>query len=78
VETVRILDYLRSAPRFRRFSDEKMARIHEHAEEVHLESVVLSASQGGPAHGFEVRLPVDGPCGQEPLASRNLRAGTSM
>jgi hypothetical protein len=77
VETVRILTGLRLAPRFRRFSDEKMARIHEHAEEVALESGVVSASQVGPAHGFDVRLPVDGPCGQEPLASRNLRAGTS-
>ncbi len=77
METVRILDYLRSAPLFRHLSDEKMARIHEHAEEVHLESGVVSACQGGPTDGFEVRLPVDGPGGQEPLASRNLQAETS-
>lgn len=77
METVRILAGLRSAPRFRRFSDEKMARIHEYAEEVALESGVVSACQGGSVHGFEVRLPVDGPCGQELLASRNLRAVAS-
>lgn len=77
MEVVRILAYLRSAPLFRHFSDEKMAWIYERAEEVDLEFGVVSAWQGGTADGFDVRLAVDGPCGQEPLACRNLRAETS-
>ncbi len=77
METLRILADLRSASLFRHLSDEKMAQIHEHAQEVAPERGVVSACQGGPTDGFEVRLPVDGPGGQEPLASRNLQAETS-
>ncbi len=77
METLRILADLRSASLFRHLSDEKMAQIHEHAQEVAPERGVVSACQGGPVDGFEVRLPVDGPCGQVLLASPNLRAGTS-
>jgi hypothetical protein len=77
VETLRILADLPSAALFRRFSDAKMSRIHEHAQEAAPECGVVSACQGGAADGFEVRLPADGRCGQELLASRDLRAGTS-
>ena len=77
METLRILADLPSAALFRRFSDAKMAWIHEHAQEAAPECGVVGACQGGPANGFEVRLPVDGPCGQELLASRDLRAGAS-
>ena len=77
METVRGLDFLRSAPLFRHLSDEKLAWNQEHIEEVNLESGAMIARQGGPADGFEVGLPVDDPGGQEPLASWNLRAETS-
>ena len=77
METVRGLDFLRSAPLFRHLSDEKLAWNQEHIEEVNLESGAMIARQGGPADGFEVRLPADGHCGQELLASRDLRAGAS-
>jgi hypothetical protein len=77
VETLRILAGLPSVALFRRFSVAKTARIHEHAREVAPECGVVSACQGGLVDGFEVRLPVDGPCGQESLASRDLRAGAS-
>lgn len=77
METVRILDYVRSAPLIRHLSAEKLGWIHAHAEEVNLESGVVSTCQGGPADGFEAWLPVDDPGSQEPLASRNLRGETS-
>ena len=70
METLRILADLRSVALFRRFSEMKMARIHEHAQEAAPECGVVSACQGGPAEGFEVGLPIDGPCGQELLTSR--------
>jgi hypothetical protein len=77
VDTPRILTDLPSAALFRRFSDAKMAWIHEHAQEEAPECGVVSACQGGPADGFEVRLPVDGTCGQLLLARRDLRTGAS-
>ena len=76
METIRILDYLRSAPHFRHLSDEKLACIHEHADEVNLEYGVMIARQGGQAYIFEVGLPVDGPGSEQTLASRNLRSET--
>jgi hypothetical protein len=77
VKTLRILADLPSAALFRRFSDAKMSRIHEHAQEAAPVCGVMSACQGSPAGCFEVRLPVVGTCGQELLTSRDLRAGTS-
>ena len=77
METMRGLNCLRLAPLVWPVSDEKLAWIQEHTEEVNLESGAMIARQGGPADGFEVGLPVDDPGGQEPLASWNLRAETS-
>ena len=76
METIRILDYQRSAPHFRHLSDEKLACIHEHADEVNLEYGVMIARQGGQADGFKVGLPVDGSGSEQTLASRNLRSET--
>jgi hypothetical protein len=78
METSRVLNCLRSAPLFQHLSDEKLAWIHEHAEELNLESGADIASQEDPADGGEVRLPVGGPGGEGTLASRNLQteAGT--
>lgn len=76
MEAVRGLNCLRLAPLVWHLSDEKLAWIQEHTEEVNLESGAMIARQGGPADGFEVRLPVDGPGGEETLASRNFRTET--
>ena len=76
METVRGLDCLRLAPLVWRVSDVKLAWIQEHTEEVNLESGAMIARQGGPADGFEVGLPVDGPGSEQTLASRNLRSET--
>ncbi len=77
METLRILADLPLAALFRCFSDAKMAWIHEHAQGAAPECGVVSACQGGPADGFEVRQPVNGTCGQEMLASRDLRTEAS-
>lgn len=50
----RVLDTLRSVPLFRRLSDEKLAWIHDHAEEVRLDAGALIARQGDPPDGFYV------------------------
>jgi len=50
----RVLDCLRSVPLFRRLSDEKLAWIHDHAEEVRLDAGTLIARQGDPPDGFYV------------------------
>jgi signal transduction histidine kinase len=50
----RVLDCLRSVPLFRRLPDEKLAWIHDHAEEVRLDEGALIARQGDPPDGFYV------------------------
>jgi signal transduction histidine kinase len=50
----RVLDCLRSVPLFRRLPDEKLAWIHDHAEEVRLDAGTLIARQGDPPDGFYV------------------------
>jgi signal transduction histidine kinase len=50
----RVLDCLRSVPLFRQLSDEKLAWIHDHAEEVRLDAGTLIARQGDPPDGFYV------------------------
>ena len=50
----RVLDCLRSVPLFRQLPEEKLAWIHEHAEEVRLDEGALIARQGDPPDGFYV------------------------
>ena len=50
----RVLDCLRSVPLFRQLSDEKLAWIHDHSEEVRLDAGTLIARQGDPPDGFYV------------------------
>src|ERR671920_146696 len=50
----RVLDSLRSVPLFRRLPDEKLAWIHDHAEEIRLDEGTLIARQGDPPDGFYV------------------------
>jgi signal transduction histidine kinase len=50
----RVLDCLRSVPLFRQLSDEKLAWIHDHSEEVRLDAGALIARQGDPPDGFYV------------------------
>jgi signal transduction histidine kinase len=50
----RVLDCLRSVPLFKRLPDEKLAWIHDHAEEVRLDEGALIARQGDPPDGFYV------------------------
>ncbi len=50
----RVLDCLRSVPLFRQLSDEKLAWIHDHADEVRLDAGAVIARQGDPPDGFYV------------------------
>jgi signal transduction histidine kinase len=50
----RVLDCLRSVPLFRQLSDEKLAWIHDHSEEIRLDAGALIAHQGDPPDGFYV------------------------
>ena len=50
----RVLDCLRSVPLFRQLSDEKLAWIHDHSEEVRLDAGTMIARQGDPPDGFYV------------------------
>ena len=50
----RVLDCLRSVPLFRRLPDEKLAWIHDHAEEIRLDAGTLIARQGDPPDGLYV------------------------
>jgi signal transduction histidine kinase len=50
----RALDCLRSVPLFSRLPDEKLAWIHDHAEEIRLDAGTLIARQGDPPDGFYV------------------------
>ena len=50
----RVLDCLRSVPLFRQLPDEKLAWIHDHADEVRLDAGAVIAHQGEPPDGFYV------------------------
>jgi signal transduction histidine kinase len=50
----RVLDCLRSVPLFRQLPDEKLAWIHDHAEEVRLDEGAVVARQGDPPDGLYV------------------------
>ncbi|HEV8044066.1 MAG TPA: cyclic nucleotide-binding domain-containing protein, partial [Rubrobacter sp.] len=53
-QDARVLDCLRSVPLFRQLPDEKLAWIHDHAEEVGLDAGAVIARQGDPPDGFYV------------------------
>jgi signal transduction histidine kinase len=48
----RVLDCLRSVPLFRQLPEEKLAWIHDHAEEVRFNAGAVIARQGDPPDGF--------------------------
>jgi signal transduction histidine kinase len=50
----RVLDCLRSVPLFRQLPDEKLAWIHDHAEEVRLDEGAVIARQGDSPDGFYI------------------------
>ena len=50
----RVLDCLRSVPLFRHLSDDKLAWIPDHSEEVRLDAGTMIARQGDPPDGFYV------------------------
>ena len=54
METARALDCLRSVPLFQNLSDDKLAWISEHADEVRLTAGTTIARQGDPPDGFYV------------------------
>jgi signal transduction histidine kinase len=78
----RVLDCLSSVPLLRRLPDEKLAWIHDHAEEVRLDEGAVIARQGDPPDGFYVVMEGETEwtrrVGQEDVFVVTLGEGTSF